>query len=166
MLLQLVIGAPLWVWPLLFFLVGYGLRASRDRETSAIPVYLIPLLGLLTLSTVVAMPGGAPVWLGYGLAYGVAVLAGHALQARWIVAKVGSRVRLRGEWLTMAVVMLLFWLNYAWSAVSVVSPGAAAGLGVQLGFAIIVGLASGSLLGRTLRVAFMPRTAHGAAVPA
>ncbi len=158
MLLQLVIGAPLWVWPLLFFLIGYGLRASRDRETSVIPVYLIPLLGLLTLSSVLKVPGGQTVWLAYAAVYAVGAMAGHAIQARWTLAKAGGRVRLRGEWLTMAVVMLLFWMNYVWSAVSVVAPDAVAAPGVQLGYAVVAGLASGSLLGRTLRVALMPQT--------
>lgn len=158
MLFAILFGAPLWVWPLMFFLVGYGIRASRDRETSVIPVYVVPTLGFITLNTIVHIAGGAQVWAIYGAAYVAAALAGYALQGRWLVAKQGRRVTLRGEWLTMLVVMTLFWGNFAWGVSRVVAPDFASGLANQLIYGVIVGLASGSLLGRALRVALAPMT--------
>jgi hypothetical protein len=156
MLFSLIVGAPLWIWPLLALLIGYGIRASQDRETSVLPVYLLPLLGLITLHSVVNSFGGVSVWVAYGAAYLGGAAGGYALQKRWLLARNGWRVTLKGEWITLIVVMTLFWMNYAWSATVVISPDFIAQITIQMAFAVTVGLASGSLLGRALRVAANP----------
>jgi hypothetical protein len=162
MLSSIIFGAPIWVWPLLAFLIGYGIRASRDRDTSVWPVYLVPLLGLITLKTIMSSSGGQVVWLGYVAAYVSAGIAGYALQRRWLVEKFENRVTLKGEWLTFGVVMVLFWSNFAFGVTRVLAPDVIAQVSNQVIYAIVVGIASGSLLGRALQVALVPSGAHSA----
>lgn len=156
MILSILFGAPLWVWPLMFFLIGYGIRASRDRDTSVIPVYVVPTLGFITLNTVVHMSGGPSVWTIYAVAYIAAAVGGYLMQGRWLVSKAGRHVTLRGEWVTMVVVMTLFWGNFGWGVTKVINPEVVSAIDNQMVYGVIVGLASGSLLGRALRVFLAP----------
>ncbi len=156
MFLAIIFGTPIWVWPLLAFLIGYGIRASRDRDTSVWPVYLVPLLGLITLKTIITASGGQTVWMAYAVAYGLAAVAGYALQHRWLVEKHERRAMLKGEWMTFAVVMILFWSNFAFGLTRVISPDVVSQAANQVIYAVVVGMASGSLLGRALQVAFAP----------
>ena len=165
MLLSIIFGTPIWVWPLLAFLLGYGIRASHDRDTSVWPVYLVPLLGLITLKTILTASGGQAVWLSYVAAYVLAATAGYALQRRWLVEKYENRVTLKGEWLTLVVVMVLFWSNFAFGVTRVLASEIITQVSNQVLYALVVGIASGSLLGRALQVVLAPSVAR-IAVPA
>ena len=46
---QIILRTPLWVWPLLAFLVYRGLLASVDRETSLKKAFVIPAV-MLTIN--------------------------------------------------------------------------------------------------------------------
>lgn len=48
-------AAPVWVWPLLALLLTLGLNAMRSRSTPALPFYALPLLGLLSLRSVLSL---------------------------------------------------------------------------------------------------------------
>ncbi|MCX7560550.1 hypothetical protein OS190_13315 [Sulfitobacter sp. F26204] len=159
MFLAIIFGTPIWVWPLLAFLIGYGIRASRDRDTSVWPVYLVPLLGLITLKTIITAPGGQSVWIAYVAAYALAAVAGFGLQRRWLVEKHDRRVTLKGEWLTFAVVMILFWSNFAYGVTRAIAPDVITQVSNQVVYAVVVAFASGSLLGRALQVALAPSAA-------
>jgi len=37
-ILNIIFGAPLWVWPLLVALIWIGLRSARGRRTSVVAV--------------------------------------------------------------------------------------------------------------------------------
>lgn len=158
MLMSVFTGAPVWVWPLLAGLLALGLHAARDRESPVLPFYLLPLLGVLSLATASRMSEGWPVWLGFGAAYAVGAMAGYRMQGRWIRGRMPGRVALRGEWVTLSVIMLLFWTSFGWNVAAVLAPQAMAALAPQLVWAVLAGLAAGSLPGRGLRVARMPAT--------
>jgi hypothetical protein len=66
---QLITGAPVWVWPLCVVLVLVGLRARRERLAPAGLIYALPLLGLMAVRSVMALPAAGAIWLVFGLAY-------------------------------------------------------------------------------------------------
>jgi hypothetical protein len=143
-------NTPIWVWPLLAGLVWYGLRASGLRTTSALAVYCLPLLGLISLREVMAAGGQAMLLWSVAWIFGLAI--GYVMQKRWLLEKDGLRVTLQGEWFTMGVLMTIFWLNYSTSVLRVIAPEIYAGPVWQLVFPIVIGLASGSFGGRALMV--------------
>ena len=57
-MVQVMTGAPLWVWPLLVVLVMGGARARRNRWVPVGMVYALPLLGVLGPRTVLSLPAG------------------------------------------------------------------------------------------------------------
>lgn len=152
MLLSILNGAPIWVWPLLALLVFFGLKATRNRVTPTLPIYLLPLLALLPLNAVNSLQGAGFLWAVFGLAYVIGGLLGFAFQRRIISQKSAGRVTLRGEWVTFAVVMAVFWMNFVGGVVGAISPDTYASNGFHIMFATIAGLAAGSFIGRALRV--------------
>ncbi len=100
-------------------------------------------------------PDLAPPWVWplFALAYELGVVLGVRLQRRWLLGRLGGKVELAGEWLTLATVSSLFVANYAFNVVSVIRPDVAALRGTLMFYVLIIGPLSGSLLGRALHVA-------------
>lgn len=151
--LSIVSGAPLWVWPLLGFLLFVGWRSTQERDVPLAAIYLLPLLGLLSVNTLTGMATPLAALAIYAASYAVGASIGYRLQARWIIAKQATSVRLVGEWATMAVILVLFGANFANGTVAVMAPQLYASTLFIAGFAILTGLASGTLGGRALRTA-------------
>jgi len=156
MLSNILTGAPIWVWPLLAGLILLGFKASKDRTALCLPSYFYPLLGLLSVKAVYALEVSGLVWLGFGVAYLVGALLGNRFQGRIIIGKSAKRVSLKGEWLTMAVLMVIFWMNFVGGVVGAVLPAAFASVAFKAGFALVAGLAAGSWAGRALKTFTTP----------
>lgn len=153
--LSIVFGAPLWVWPLLGFLLFVGWRSAQERDVPLAAIYLLPLLGLLSVKTLTAMANPLVGLAIFAACYAAGASIGYRLQARWIIAKQATSVRLTGEWATMTVILVLFGANFANGTVAVMAPQLYASTPFIAGFAILTGLASGTLGGRALRTATM-----------
>lgn len=152
MLLRLITGAPVYVWPLLIGLIWLGLKSRKDRETSILPLYALPFLALAGLPNLLAMPNQSLTWGVWAITYAAGALGGYALQSRYVIARVGSRAQLRGEWVTMIMVMAIFWSSYALGVTAAVAPGALADGAPAVLFPAIEGVLSGMFLGRLLRI--------------
>lgn len=152
MITGILSGAPIWVWPLLVLLVVLGVRASRPRQTSVLLIFFLPLLGLITIRSVGALPHPSFAWIGFGVGYLAGLILGYALQGKWIVGRQGMNISLGGEWFTMLTMMLIFWMNFAGGVTKAIGPDLYASVGFSVAFALVVGWASGSFLGIALRV--------------
>ena len=119
----IITGAPIWVWPLLALLVFIGLRARRTRKAPVGLVYALPLLGALALRSTAALPADGWIWLVFAAAYVSGGWGGYLLQQGWLLGREGRMVRLAGENLTLAVMMLVFWANFAGGFLRAVAPG-------------------------------------------
>ena len=150
-------NAPIWVWSLLVVLIVIGVMASRDRRSSAIPYFFLPLLGLLSLGSIRDL-GFMPFnWVSFALFYTLGAIWGHWLQDRLVLGKNGMRLNLAGEWWTLLVLMLIYFSNFMRGMMSVVSPETLDSLIYTLVFAAVIGAASGSFLGRGLAILRMGR---------
>ncbi|MDQ2095739.1 DUF6622 family protein [Rhodalgimonas zhirmunskyi] len=153
---QIITQTPIWVWALLAGLVWLGAKALGKREVSSIVIYLMPLLGLLSVRALVALGVGPLVWGIFALAWLVGLWVGRRVEPRWILGKSGARVWKAGEGLTMAQVLVLFSLNYIRSVMLAVAPGVAAGFAFGAGFAVLAGVTAGLFAGRSLAVYLHP----------
>ncbi|MGH1459827.1 MAG: hypothetical protein ACRBBT_13105 [Paracoccaceae bacterium] len=156
-------AAPLWAWPLLVVLVLLGLRASRTRSSHVALVYALPLLGILSVRTVSELPHQNVIWLFFLAAYLLGAALGHARQRHYLIARAGQRLTLRGEWLTMSAMLLIFLANFVQGFMAAVVPDVAGSLGFAGGMAVLLGLFSGLFGGRAL---YVFRRAPSAALPA
>ena len=151
-------GAPVWVWPLFVLLLFIGYKASKPRQTSVILFYFLPLLGLIPINSLVQLPFQALAWVCFGIGCVAGVFGGYALQNKWLLGKHGRIVSLSGEWFTMLVLMVIFWMNFANGMMKTVSPGIYFTEGFIALFSLLAGAASGSFLGRVLKVLNYSRT--------
>jgi membrane protein YqaA with SNARE-associated domain len=88
------------------------------------------------------------------------IYRGYRLQGRWLISKDASTVTLAGEWFTMAVLMTIFWVNFANGTVQAVAPEITAAPMFLIPLVLLVSVASGSFTGRAVNVV---RAAHGTA---
>ncbi len=145
-------GAPLWVWPLLVGLVFVGLKASKDRTTLTLPIYFLPLLGLLSLNAVNGLSVEPKVWVLFAATYWIGATFGFRFQSSVVLGRSGKSITLKGEWVTMLALMVIFWLNFVGGVFKAVSPDIYTSSGFHLVFAAIAGLVAGSFFGRALWV--------------
>ncbi|MEP1766391.1 MAG: hypothetical protein ABJJ53_07095 [Sulfitobacter sp.] len=145
-------NAPIWVWPLLGVLVVIGLRARHAREVPVALIYGLPALGIMTLRTTAGLQAGVAIWVVFLIAYAAGIWGGYLMQTRWTVARVGKKVQLSGENVTLAVMMVLFWANFAGGVVQAVEPALYVNLLFQGTFAGLIAFCGGSFAGRALRV--------------
>ncbi len=149
---QFLTGAPVWVWPLLAALLFVGFNAMRTRTSPVVLLYLLPLLGFLSLRSVNGVATSAGVWGVFLLTYLTGGALGYRFQASRVLAKTGRHVRLAGEGLTLIVILILFSANFVTGVLTAVAPDTLVSGAFQAGFAAILALASGSFLGRALSI--------------
>jgi len=152
MLLNILDGAPVWVWPLLLLLVLFGFRATRSRQISRRSGYVLAGLGAIGLGTVAELPDPVMAWSGFGIGYFVGVATGYKLQTKWIMETGAQTVTVRGEWFTLLSLMIMFWSNFANGFVEEVHPAIHGTAAFQLLFTLAIGWVSGCFLGRTIRI--------------
>jgi len=156
MLQQIFMKTPLWVWPLLAFLLYRGVAASKDREVGLSRLFIIPavMLGLSIqgiASTFGTNLAAAPVWFGFMLVG--TLMAWHFFDSSSVsVLPEKGRVALRGSWSQMALIMGIFMTKYAVNVTLSMNPG----LNQQLAFAAMVcalyGVFNGVFVGQLLRI--------------
>jgi hypothetical protein len=149
---QLLTGAPIWVWPLLVVLMLVGLRARKERTAPVLLIYGLPALGILGLRSVAALPAETWIWALFAVGYGVGCWGGYLVQRRWVLGREGRMVQLAGEGLTLGVMMIMFWANFAGGVLQAVAPQLYSSSLFQVIFVGVIACAGGSFAGRALRV--------------
>ena len=149
-------NVPIWVWPLLIGLLTVSLRATRSRTAPLLLVYCLPLLGLLSLRTILSLNALTIAIACFTIAYALGAWIGHAKQARYITAKSSRSVTVKGEWMTLITVMGLFSLNFIHGAVNGMAPEATTTALYAAALSGIAGLISGTFIGRAIRTARTP----------
>lgn len=153
---SILTGPPLWVWPLLLLLIYFGLKATRVRRVPAWPLYMLPLLGLLSVNAVNNLSPKLSIWVLFAILYLVGSGLGFRFQRRIVLEKSGTTVLLSGEWVTLFVLMTVFWMNFLGGTIKAVAPEIFAAAFFHQVFAAVAGLAAGSFLGRAVRVTISP----------
>ncbi len=149
---QFLTGAPIWVWPLLVILILVGLRARKERSAPVLLIYGMPALGLLGLRSVAALPAETWIWALFAVGYGLGCWGGYVLQRRWLLGRDGRVVQLAGEDLTLTVMMIMFWANFAVGVLQAVAPQLHGSNLFHVIFVGVLACAGGSFAGRAFRV--------------
>jgi hypothetical protein len=153
-------GAPIWVWPLLVLLLFIGFKATKPRQTSVTLFYSLPLFGLMSLRNVTALPLQELAWINFASGYVAGFAYAYMQQGKWLLGKEGRTVSLAGEWFTMLSLMVIFWMNFVGGMMKALSPQSYESPIFIILFTLLIGAASGSFLGRGVRViAAAPRQA-------
>lgn len=151
-------NVPIWVFPLFILLLALGLRASKEREVPAFLIYALPLLGILTFRNILALSAPTWIWLIAALAYAVGIYFGIAWQKNWLINRTARKVHVKGEWITLIAMMIIFAAGFVNGFLSAVAPDLTQSSGFVVGFAIATCLPSGQFLGRAVTTLRAPIT--------
>ena len=155
-MLTFLSNVPIWVFPLFILLLVVGLRATKDRKVPVAVIYALPLLGILTIRNLTAMSPPTWIWAVALLAYVVGVAFGMKLQQKWIIKREGSFAHVKGEWLTLVAMMILFTAGFANGFLNATLPSATNSAAFMALFVVLTCLPAGHFLGRTITTLRFP----------
>lgn len=145
-------NTPLWVWPLFLGLVIIGLISTRTRTTPIILYAILPFLGFMSIGSIGGLPYQTLGWSVFGIFYATGLWIGFRLQTRWIIARMGAQMRVKGERVTLTVLVIIFIANFADGIIGAILPDLRIETAYTVVFAALIGAISGSFLGRAICV--------------
>ena len=157
--LSIITHTPFWVWLALALIIVIGLKRTQDRTVSAPRLVLMPLIILgLVAWNLAALSESLTAMLGLGIGIVAGTSAGLALEARAGTRQVRRGVvHLRGDWVSLFVLLAIFVMRYVTTVVSVAAPALAASDAYHFVAALLSGFFAFLTLSRTglrLRVAY------------
>ncbi|WP_310621011.1 hypothetical protein [Flexibacterium corallicola] len=109
---DIIKGAPIWVWPLLAYTLFVGVKASKDGSGSVPMSILFGILGVWATIQLTAQLHAEGLWPLYILCVIVGGVAGFYLQKLWTSSFRGLRFQVQGEWFTLILSLVIFSLYY------------------------------------------------------
>jgi hypothetical protein len=114
--LQIVTNTPLWVWPLMVFVLWLGLQGLRPRVVPWWRLAILPTVGLATSLAGIAQ-SAHPVWTATGWGLGLLAL----LPLGWAIGQKrpvrlrpeDGRVEIAGGWFALVFGVSIFAVRYA-----------------------------------------------------
>lgn len=149
--------APIWVWPLLLWMIWVGVKAMRARTVAIWFYWMLPLFALLSVRGRVEAAAPEVDLPVFACAYALGLAFGHWFQGGVIVERTAKQVSVKGEPLTLIMMMAIFWMNFAAGVIEVISPDLMANHVTIVILAAISGAVSGQFAGRALRVLRAPQ---------
>lgn len=150
--------APIWVWPLLVWMIWEGVSAMRRRSVAIRVYWMLPFFALI--STRGRLEAAAPeIDLPvYFAMYALGVWFGHWFQGRVLIERAAGQVLVKGEPLTLVMLMAIFWMNFARGVIEAISLELMQSYWMIAVLAAISGAVSGQFAGRAVRVLRAPVT--------
>lgn len=155
-LLQILRGTPLWVYPLLPGLIVLGYLQSKPRDVAPAMVAILPVaLGVFSLTRVLAVFGPQALGLAaWAAGTAAALLANRALKqpagARWSDASGSFHVP--GSWVPLALMLAVFCARYALAVSLALAPGLVHTAAFAAAASFGLGLLSGIFIARAVWV--------------
>jgi hypothetical protein len=158
MLIQILTHTPIYVWAILAFLVSRGVIAMRDREVETRKLVIIPIVMLvLSLQDIGAKFGftgiSSAAWAvgAAGMALLVWRRGGVRVAAVSAPSSAAGRVRVRGSWMPLAMMMAVFCTKYAVSVTVAIQPHVRQDALLVATVCALFGVFNGYFLGRLAR---------------
>ncbi len=123
---QIVVNTPLWVWPLMLFVLWLGWYGLRPRTMPPARLAILPMVGLATSLAGIAQslqPGLA--LAGWAVALIAALPLGYAIGMRRAVRlrPEDGRLDVGGGWFALGFGISIFVVRYTLGVLSGVMPG-------------------------------------------
>lgn len=149
---QIIAGTPIWVWPLLAFLLFLGIRALRSATTPLWRIALLPTIFFVWgLYSLIALYGLNPqrtlpwlVALACGSMIGILIAGQQPIRAD----KAQRLVRTPGGPMTLVLILLIFSMKYVFEFLHITRPAAFAEARFWLSELALSGVLAGMFVGR------------------
>lgn len=154
-------NVPIWVFPLFVLLLALGFRASKDRKVPVLVISAMPLLGILTVRNILSLSPPSWIWLIAAFAYFCGVLFGMKVQHSLIGERTKRFAVVKGEWMTLTAMMLIFCAGFANGFLAAIAPFVTSSSIFLVLFVVTTCAPAGHFLGRaitTVRTKISPAT--------
>lgn len=154
MLQQILVKTPVYVWAILAFLIYRGVIAARDRDITITRMLVIPLLMLaLALQSVAGQFGlVSAAMAAWAAGTALVALQRQAFGRSMLIPGAGAgKLRIRGSWMPLAVMLAIFVLKYALAVLLAIRPHMADDLVFGATACGLLGLCNGYFLGQLAR---------------
>ena len=158
-ILNIPTRAPIWVWPLLIWMIWEGVSAMRRRSVAIWVFWMLPFFALISVRGRLEAASPEIDLPVYFALYALGVALGHRFQGRVLVERGARQVVVEGEALTLITLMVIFWMNFTRGVIEAISPDLLVDPRMIAALAGISGLTSGQFAGRALRVLRAPMRA-------
>lgn len=150
-LVEILKQTPIWVWFLLMALLALGLSSTRTRYRSHMTLIVPALVFTMIALAKLAVAGFDAVTVLGTFAGGVPALGLVALlrPARFTERLENGKYLIRGEWMSLIVILAVFVGNYAGAVLAAIQPELASAVGPRLAIAAINGFSAVFMAGRT-----------------
>jgi hypothetical protein len=122
---QIVVNTPLWVWPLMLFVLWLGWRGLQPRVMPPARLAILPLVGVVTSITGIAQSlQPAIAAAGWAAALLIALPLGWAIGTRRAIRlrPEDGRLEVSGGWFALGFGISIFVVRYALGVLSGVMP--------------------------------------------
>jgi hypothetical protein len=158
---QILLKAPIWVWPLFAVLLASGLRMSRARVVRPQPVIIISLMMLLfsgygVVSAFQASALALLVWAGM-LAMSLMLCHRWGYPQGWQWDAVTQRMHVPGSWLPLGLFMTIFFTRFTVQSFLLFNPALAMQPLLAMPVSAVYGLLSGIFAARALHALRLSR---------
>ena len=147
---------PVWVWPLFAWMLWEGVSCMRYRTVAIWVYWMLPFFALLSVRGRLQSEAPEIDLPVYFAAYALGFTAGHWFQGRVLVERTARHVVVKGEPLTLIMLMTIFWMNFAHTVTKAISPDLMQQFWMVASLAASSGAVSGQFAGRALRVLRAP----------
>jgi hypothetical protein len=156
-IMGIVTGTPLWVWPLLAYLLYVGWRRTHDRAVAPVKLFIMPtVITGLALYNLLASGLSAAALATFVAGAVLGIVAGRAVGRRRTATWNGDGLLLiRGDWIPLVLTLAVFALRYASGVTKAIDPVLASSPVFVAAGAFASGLFAALFLART--VAQLPR---------
>lgn len=147
---------PVWVWPLLAWMIWEGVSAMRTRTVPIWVYWMLPFFALISVRGRIEAAAPEVDLPVYFAMYALGAAFGYWFQGRVLMERAAKQVVVRGEPLTLIMLMTIFWMNFVSGVIEAVSPDLMRSHMTIAILAAISGAVSGQFAGRALRVLRAP----------
>jgi hypothetical protein len=114
LIFQIVVNTPLWVWPLMLFVLWLGWRGLQPRTLPVGRLAVLPLVGIGTSVAGIAQSMQPTLaLLGWSVALLAALPLGYLIGSRRAVRPLGGgRIEIAGGWFVLVFAMSIFAVRY------------------------------------------------------
>ncbi len=143
---------PIWVWPLLLYVLHMGWKRTRDRIVAPFRLLIMP--AIITCLAVYNLVSAGPSMIAVvGFACGAIAggLAGYAIARRRVAEFLeNGMLRVKGDWVPLVLVVGIFAIRYATGVALGVDPALAHNQGFLFAGVALSGFFAGTLVARAL----------------
>jgi uncharacterized membrane protein len=150
--MAIVVNTPLWVWPLLLYVLYVGWSRTRDRVVAPRRLLVMPaVIGGLAIYNLVSLDPSPAMLLGFACGLAAGALAGRAVGRRRVAEPLdGGMLRIRGDWMPLLLVVGIFAIRYAHGVVMAIDPSLARDSGFLLAGVTLSGLFAAMMIARAI----------------